>query len=363
MIRKVFKIVSLAASFVVMLLFLLTCLTPFLSPQSYWFIGFCGLMAPHLIMLLLLSIIFWLIAKPKLALLPVITLLIGYKQIKTVFAFHIKESFVKEKKANSIRIIDWNVQSLLGLSKSRETKKHVKENIVTTILDLQPDIICMQEFNNKPLIANNISLFSNTYPYYFFSEDYIRKNGYQSGCIIFSKYPIIRSHKIKYPVAESLIYTDVVKGKDTIRIYTTHLQSLKFKKQDYDDIEKIKQQEEDALPASKNIVYKMQLAFKRRAQQTDIITDEITQSPYPSVICGDFNDVPNSYTYFHIKGNRQDAFLKKSFGIGRTFNSLALTLRIDYILPSINFTVHQFGLVDEGLSDHTMLVSDISLNK
>lgn len=107
----------------------------------------------------------------------------------------------------------------------------------------------------------------------------------------------------------------------------------------------------------------MKLAFKRRGKQTNIVTTEIAKSPYPSVICGDFNDVPNSYTYFQIKGNRQDAFLKKSFGIGRTFNSLALTLRIDYILPTKDFTVHQFGLIDEGLSDHTMLVSDLSLNK
>jgi endonuclease/exonuclease/phosphatase family metal-dependent hydrolase len=353
----------MAVSFIVVLLFLLTCLTPFLNPQTFWFIGFCGIMAPHLIVLLLLSIIFWLIAKPKLALIPVITLLIGYNQIKTVFAFHIKESFVKEKKANTIRIVDWNVQSLLGLSKNKEVKKHIKEDIATAILDLQPDIICMQEFNNTPLVADNISLFSNTYPYYFFSGDYARRNGYQSGCIIFSKYPIIHSDKIKYPVAESLIYADLVKGNDTIRIYTTHLQSFKFKKQDYDDIEKIKQQDEDALIASKNIYAKMKLAFKRRGKQTNIVTTEIAKSPYPSVICGDFNDVPNSYTYFQIKGNRQDAFLKKSFGIGRTFNSLALTLRIDYILPTKDFTVHQFGLIDEGLSDHTMLVSDLSLNK
>jgi len=364
MVRKVIKIICMAISILVVLLFLLTCLTPFLSPKKVWFIGFCGLITPHLIFLLLLSIIFWLIAKPKLALLPVITLLIGYKQIQTVFAFHIKDDFTNEKKANTIRIVDWNVRSFLGLSKNKETKKHIKENIVQSILTLQPDIICMQEFNNIPAMADNISLFTKTHPYYFFSEDYSRKDGYRSGCIIFSKHPIIQFNKTKYPVAESLIYADVVKGEDTIRFYTTHLQSFKFKKQDYDDIEKIKQQEEDVLIASKNIFYKMRLAFKRRATQTDIVTSETAKSPYPSIICGDFNDVPNSYTYFKIKNtNRQDAFLQKSFGIGRTFNSLASTLRIDYILPTNNFTVQQFGLIDEGYSDHSMLVSDIQLKK
>ncbi|MFY7898724.1 MAG: endonuclease/exonuclease/phosphatase family protein [Chitinophagaceae bacterium] len=107
----------------------------------------------------------------------------------------------------------------------------------------------------------------------------------------------------------------------------------------------------------------MKPAFKRRAVQADIIKTELIASPHPSVICGDFNDVPNSYTYFTIKGNKQDAFLKKDFGIGRTFIALAPTLRIDYILVDNTFNVAQFDMVDEGLSDHIMLVSDIRLLK
>ncbi len=81
------------------------------------------------------------------------------------------------------------------------------------------------------------------------------------------------------------------------------------------------------------------------------------------IMCGDFNDVPNSYTYFHIRGYRQDAFLAKGFGIGKSFNALAPTLRIDYILPDTTFNIHQFDMVDEDLSDHFMLVTDISLKK
>jgi len=73
--------------------------------------------------------------------------------------------------------------------------------------------------------------------------------------------------------------------------------------------------------------------------------------------------VPNSYAYFHIRSKRQDAFLAKDFGIGRTFNAIAPTLRIDYILPDKNFEVQQFDMVDEDLSDHLMLVTDLSLKK
>jgi len=54
----------------------------------------------------------------------------------------------------------------------------------------------------------------------------------------FSKFPMIDSGKTKFPVGESLIYADILKGEDTLRVFTTHLQSFKFNKEDYADIEK-----------------------------------------------------------------------------------------------------------------------------
>ena len=94
-----------------------------------------------------------------------------------------------------------------------------------------------------------------------------------------------------------------------------------------------------------------------------MVSIAMDRSTYPSIITGDFNDVPNSYTYFSIRGNKKDAFLERSFGLGRSFISIAPTLRIDYILPDQQFEVKQFDMVDEALSDHIMLVADIRLRK
>jgi endonuclease/exonuclease/phosphatase family metal-dependent hydrolase len=108
---------------------------------------------------------------------------------------------------------------------------------------------------------------------------------------------------------------------------------------------------------------KMKRAYQKRGIQADMVQQAIAESPYPVVICGDFNDVPNSYTYFNIRGDMQDAFLKRDFGVGRTFISLAPTLRIDYILADKQFEIRQFDMVDEALSDHIMLLADIRLKK
>ena len=159
----------------------------------------------------------------------------------------------------------------------------------------------------------------------------------------------------------SLIYIDIKVNNDTLRIFTTHLQSFGFNNSDYAEMNKIKQRDEQSIEASKNIFIKMKAAFTNRGSQADIVHAQTDSVFHRSIICGDFNDVPTSYTYFHIRGNRQDAFLNNGLGVGKTYNSLAPMLRIDYILPDTSFAIKQFAMVDENLSDHVMLVSDLKL--
>lgn len=300
---------------------------------------------------------------------PIITLLLGYKQIEVLIAWHATADFKDHQQANTLRIVDWNVSSMYGLSQSADKRKHNRLEIADAILKYDPGVICLQEFNHSfkgEKVSNNIGLFAAKYPFYYFSMDYKNRSGtYASGCIIFSKYPILDSGKMEYAGrnAESIIYADILKDGDTIRIYTTHLQSYKFTSADYGDIEKIKDQSDSLFEASKNIIQKMKNAFVKRANQAKLIRNMTDSCKMPSVICGDFNDVPNSFTYFKVRGKRQDAFLKKDFGIGSSYLSLAPALRIDYIFPDNAFEVMQFDMSDQGLSDHSMLITDIQLKK
>jgi len=365
--RRTVKKIFLIVTIVVCIVYLLTLLVPYLNPQQWWLIGFLGLTFPYLFFLLLFVFFFWLMAKPKLAWLPLVTLLLGAKQISVTFAAHITSNNVNQKPDSSIRLVSWNVANMYGLSSDKEIKLHNRKELAQTIIDLKPDIICLQEFNHSYTQgedADNIGLFSKHYPDFYYSVDFNKKNGfYTSGTIVFSKYPIIDSGRLDYPgsFTGSLVYVDIRTPDDTIRIYTTHLQSFGFNNEDYADMNKIKEQDEQAIEASKNILNKMKAAFTNRAMQADLVRRETDSCRYASVVCGDFNDVPTSYTYFHIRNKRQDAFLKRSAGVGSTYNSLAPMLRIDYILPDTSFIIRQFEMIDESLSDHEMLVSDLKL--
>jgi endonuclease/exonuclease/phosphatase family metal-dependent hydrolase len=94
------------------------------------------------------------------------------------------------------------------------------------------------------------------------------------------------------------------------------------------------------------------------------VKEFISKSPYPFILTGDFNDVPNSYTYFTIRGKElQDAFLETGLGVGRTYSYIAPTLRIDYIFTTKDFSIRQFNRIIKNYSDHYMLVTDLQLSK
>ena len=367
--RRFSKNVFLTITILLCIIFICASLNPYLNPKQWWFIGFLGLIVPYLIMALIFAIIFWLLLKPKFAIIPFAALLVGFNQIKVVFAANFKAKEIENKNYDHLRLISWNVGSMYGLSKDANVKNYDRNEIAEAIIKLEPDVVCLQEFNHsytKGGDADNIGLFSASFPHYFYALDYYKPSGvYSSGSIIFSRLPIINSGKVRYPgnFNESLIYVDIVRGADTIRIFTTHLQSFAFSSTDYANMDHLTDNEEKAVSASRNIFYKMKNAFTSRGEQADVVKNELDKNSLPSIICGDFNDVPNSYTYHHIKDDRQDAFLEKGFGIGKTYIALAPTLRIDYILPDKSFTVKRFEMIDENLSDHLMLVTDLKLKK
>ena len=107
----------------------------------------------------------------------------------------------------------------------------------------------------------------------------------------------------------------------------------------------------------------MKHAFEARAKQSELVKKQINASPYPTIITGDFNDVPSSYTYYQIATGWKDAFLEKGFGVGDTYLGISPTLRIDYILANSSWDVKAWEQMDENLSDHHMIMADLLLKK
>ena len=353
----------------IVLFFLLACLAPYLNPQKWWFVAFLGIGFPFLLIAVIAFMIWWLFIRRKFALISAVALLVSIKSISVFFAFHIPEKFADTKQTGSIRVASWNVARFIEMKRNNNKGSQTRLQMMDLIGRQNADIFCMQEFfhsndsawyPNLPYILTHFN-----YPYYYYSHDNDGDNHF-IGSIIFSRYPIIDSGMVRYPrptLPEALMYADIRINDDTIRVYTTHLQSLQFKKSDYERIDRLKGAEGEVVSDSKTIFSKLRTGITYRKIQADIVKQVLEDSPYPFLFCADLNDVPNSYTYYTVKGDLQDAFLKKGFGIGRTFSALAPTLRIDYIFADKNFKIDQFRRVIKNYSDHYLILSDLRLNK
>jgi endonuclease/exonuclease/phosphatase family metal-dependent hydrolase len=84
----------------------------------------------------------------------------------------------------------------------------------------------------------------------------------------------------------------------------------------------------------------------------------MNKSPYPVIICGDFNDTPVSYAYHQLTSNYQDAFECCGNGIGKTLKGKIPAFRIDYVIYDNNFTPLSYQELKVNLSDHYPVKSE-----
>jgi endonuclease/exonuclease/phosphatase family metal-dependent hydrolase len=366
--RRFTKTIFVILNVLTAIVFLLACLAPNVNPVKWWYISMLGLGFAFIIITLIAFILFWLIFKPKLILISLLPMLIGYKSIAIFFAFNTAQKFSYEKDKDVLRVAQWNVARFIEWGRNNNKGSQTRLKMIDQIKEQNADVLCMQEFftSTDSIYYNNLTHLIKEvgYPYYYYSWS---NDGDRQwfGNIIFSKLPIIDSGKIYFPHSaypETVLHADILYGKDTVRIYTTHLQSVQFRKNDYKNIEEIKDEQKDILQNSRGIFGKLRRALATRKEQADIIKELLANDPYPTILTGDFNDVPNSYVYATIRGEKlQDVFLKKGFGIGRTFKDISPTLRIDYLFTTKDFEVAQFNRIVKNLSDHYMLVADLKL--
>jgi len=361
------KRLLLTINIVIVFFFLLACLAPYVNPEKWWFISLLSLAFPFLLIAVVLFFIFWVLIKPKLAILSIIALLAGWKNTSTLFALNRQHAFDYTKKKDELRIVTWNVARFIELKKNNNKGSQQRMEMMELLKKQNADVLCLQEFHTSisPDYYNNISYIREelNYPWFYFSYVPDTKDHWYSS-IIFSRLPMIDSGIVTYPkpgITEVLLHADLKFNNDTVRVYTTHLQSVLFEKADYEKIEKIQEADDDLLKNSKSIFSKLRIADRIRGRQADAVEKQLKSSRYPVLFTGDLNDVPTSYTYSTIRGDMQDAFLEKGFGIGRTFSSLSPTLRIDYIFADKNFSVLQFSKSSRNLSDHYMIVADVKL--
>jgi endonuclease/exonuclease/phosphatase family metal-dependent hydrolase len=156
------------------------------------------------------------------------------------------------------------------------------------------------------------------------------------------------------------VWADVLIGSDTVRVYTTHLESNRFDGKVPEVIE------EDAPEEMSNsvllgVVQHHQKFSIERLRQAQLIKRHQEKSPYKSIICGDFNETPQSYVFQVLADGMQDTFQEEGCGIASTFGERIPALRIDHMLVDPELEVLDHTISRSQFSDHYLIIADLGL--
>lgn len=250
----------------------------------------------------------------------------------------------------------------------RKDKGAVLDSIYNTVKEANPDVIAFQEYFNQPFGTYKTKReFKRKQNYKYVHDAYsFKEKGSSYGMATFSKYPIIGKEYVTFSNAQNngILVTDIVKETDTLRILNIHLQSFKFGKEHYKYLRSLKDSTYEAidLPRTKNLIKQLYTGFNKRTKQLDVVNQQINKSPYPLIICGDFNEIPLSYIYEDINSKLTDSFLEAGSGLGITHTSNYPFMRIDYVFTSPKIETVGYQTIARELSDHYPIVVDLKLN-
>ncbi len=357
--------VKLLLFFNILLVFvlLLSYLSLFVSPESIWIPAFLGLAYPFLFFFNLLFVIAWLALKKRLFLISLAAIMLGWGILsRTIQIAPREKNFEEEEEITPVKVLTYNVRAFNQYKWLKNDE--AGDNIFKFITESRADIICIQEFALDEA-SRLMKIYSSSNNAHIHNISHNKKRIF--GLATLTSHPILQKGSVfKENISNGCIYTDVLIKKDTVRIYNSHLQSIHLGKTAYVFLDSVSFiSDEKQVREIKEISIKFKDAYIERAKQAKLISEHINKSPYPVIVCGDFNDTPVSYTYQRIKGiYLQDAFREAGAGICNTYAGGKIpTFRIDYILHDKSFKPFNFKRHKVYYSDHYPLTVDFVIEK
>ena len=336
-------------------LLLLCYSAPYVSPIKNGWLAFFGLGYPFFLLINFVWIIFWLWRKSRAVYASLGSIILGVAYIPSLIGFGKTEKIPED----AMRLMTYNVRYFNTPLYAKEARWIEHQNkFIAFIKGEKPDILAAQEFSGKGRASSNRAdeLLKAA------GLKHIHRGG-KSSLAIFSRFPMENKGVLHFQGSfNGAIHADLLTPKGKIRVYSVHLQSTRLGR-DADEVLK-----KDNLKSIGNketqekyyrIEDKLSSAFAMRARQAEILSEHIAASPYPVIVCGDFNDTPLSYSYRLMSKGLQDSFLEKGWGLGTTYAGALPALRIDYILCSKEFKVHSHRKQKKAISDHYAVISEV----
>lgn len=328
-------VVMLVVTLGVIVLFMMTLIVPKIHPARSEELSTLGLIAPFTYAAVLVLMLYW-IARWRVLMSAVMILftIIGLFSVSSFYNIELRRSYgAPAPERGELKIMTYNIRSFID-----DNGENRLDSVVQVIRSINPDIVCFQEmgFSAK---ADSLMRELKLLP---MPQSLSRTN---LSPAIYSRYPIIKAQRID--TMKNFVWADIALREDTIRVYNNHLHSTEIRKADVAYLEE-HQFLEDETPENemKSMLSRLTENNIVRASQVDTLIQMVGTSPYPVVVCGDFNDTPVSYTIRTMTRDLDDVFRKVGRGFSHTYRGFFKMLRIDYVMCSEEFEPIAYEVID-----------------
>ncbi len=320
---------------------------------KHWLAGFLMLSMPFVLVANVLFIMIWALRKSYRSLLSLTLLCVGFPFLMRTFSWHNIDS-------NDIRkgftVMSYNMMWCDAVKYVHENDTTNAISLIKKAVDIDADIKCVQELYNWDDFPQfrTIKKFRGTHKYYtyVYSTPGNDRGQGEIGLAIFSKFPIIKKQEKHWSINHNgLLSADIVIKKDTIRVINVQLRSMGVRVQ---RVIEAKEDREKAKKEAKTIYHQLRVGFENRAIQVKELEKWIQESPYPVMVCGDFNELPYGFAYGKVRQYLKNGFEESGRGFGFTYHRKPGFLRIDnQFFDEKSFEIKRFKTFSETpYSDH-----------
>ena len=347
--KKILNNVLIFINIILLFTLVISYISPFINPSHIWPLAFLGLFFPIILFVNLLCLVYWIFFNKKFMIINIVILLFSLPYLSRYISFH----NTTKTKENSIKIMSYNVRLFNALRWINDD--NIDDKIIDFVHTENVDILCIQEYYNP----NEKLKFDFKY-----SHIGLQRKKTEWHMAIYSNYPQINKETVNIKAKRmnnTCIYSDIKINKDTIRVYNIHLASNLFSRNDIDFLKSPTLEKEKIKNGIVGIGRRLKRSFVKRSEQVKEIKKHMENSPYPMVVCGDFNDTPVSYVYRELSEGKIDAFINSGNGIGSTYTKIP-TLRIDYIFHEKEVNSYNYKTHSEKLSDHRAISCELTFD-
>lgn len=280
------------------------------------------------------------------AIIPIVTVVCCIPYIGTLYQFNILGG--DKENRPGVKVATYNVARF-----NRETSGFMAQDILAEMRTQKVDILCLQEYNDISGDKKNSDSYREYFPYMKMGRD---------DMVIYSRYPITNSKTILFDETNnSAMWADIdVKGRD-IRVFNVHMETTHINGTLH-QASKLAAQDYDVRPSRllTAIYGNYTFGMMFRSGQANTIAMEERNSRNPIILCGDFNDVPYSYVYNTLLGNKVDGFKECGSGFMYTYRGTK-AVRIDYIFHDKQLKGIDYYRTGLTYSDHYPVFMKIEL--